>query len=120
MANILVIDDEEQIRTLLQRVFQMQGHSVVTADNGAVGLKLLMQEKFDLVITDIFMPEKEGLETIVEIKREFPAVKILAMSGGDSKGNDYLPMVKPLGADASLLKPFRNEEIINLVNSILP
>jgi YesN/AraC family two-component response regulator len=119
MAKILVIDDEEQIRGLLKRLLKNKGHLVVTADNGAVGLKLLAQEVFDLVITDIFMPEKEGMETIIEIKREFPSVKILAVSGGDSQGCDYLPMARPLGADASLNKPFNNDDIIRLVEALL-
>jgi YesN/AraC family two-component response regulator len=119
MAKILVIDDEEQIRGLLKRIFQAQGHMVITADNGAVGLKMMAQEPFDLVITDIFMPEKEGMETIIEIKRDFPAVKILAVSGGDSQGSDYLPMTRSLGADASLNKPFSNDDIVNLVNGLL-
>ena len=100
MAKILVIEDEEQSRRLLKCIFQNQGHLDITADNGAVGLKMMTQEPFDLVITDIFMPEKEGMETIIEIKRDFPAVKILAVSGRDSKGCDYLPMTRPLGADA--------------------
>jgi len=119
MAKILVIDDEEQIRGLLKRVFQNQGHRVITADNGAVGLKMMAQELFDLVITDIFMPEKEGMETIIEIKRDYPTVKILAVSGGDSQGYDYLPMTKPLGADACLNKPFSNEDIVRLVDGLL-
>ncbi len=80
---------------------------------------MMAQEPFDLVITDIFMPEKEGMETIIEIKRDYPVVKILAVSGGDSQGCDYLPMTKALGADASLNKPFSNEDIINLVNGLL-
>ena len=119
MAKILVIDDEEQIRGLLKRVFQGQGHMVITANNGAVGLKMMAQERFDLVITDIFMPEKEGMETIIEIKRDFPDVKILAVSGGNSQGCDYLPMTKPLGADACLNKPFSNEDIVRVVNALL-
>jgi YesN/AraC family two-component response regulator len=119
MAKILVIDDEEQIRGLLKCIFHSQGHLVITADNGAVGLKMMAQEPFDLVITDIFMPEKEGMETIIEIKRDFPAVKILAVSGRDSKGCDYLPMTRPLGADAYLNKPFSNADIVRLVNGLL-
>ncbi|RJX32932.1 MAG: response regulator [Desulfurivibrio sp.] len=119
MAKILVIDDEEQIRGLLKRIFQGLGHMVITADNGAVGLKMMAQESFDLVITDIFMPEKEGMETIIEIKRDFPAVKILAVSGGNSQGCDYLPMTRPLGADASLTKPFSREDIVSVVNGLL-
>ena len=102
MAKILVIEDEELIRRLLKRIFQSQGHLVITVDNGAVGLKMMAQEPFDLVITDILMPEKEGMETIFEIKRDFPAVKILAVAGGDSKGCDYLSMTRPRGAAACL------------------
>jgi CheY-like chemotaxis protein len=79
----------------------------------------MAREPFDLVITDILMSEKEGMETIIEIKRDFPAVKIVAVSGGDSKGCDYLSIIKPLGADACLNKPFSNEDIIRLVNGLL-
>ncbi len=119
MARILVIDDDEPIRQFLERLLRNKGHLVVTADNGAMGLKILSKEKFDLVITDIFMPEKEGMETIIEVKREFPSVKIIAMSGGDRQGFDYLPMAKPLGADASLNKPFNNEDMIRQVDVLL-
>ncbi|MCB2180433.1 MAG: response regulator [Desulfobulbaceae bacterium] len=119
MANILIIDDEEQIRNLLKRVFGKLGHTVVTAENGSVGLKILHQEVFDLVVTDIFMPEKEGMETIMEIKRDFPSVKIIAMSGGDRSGIDFLPMTKALGASNCISKPFSNEEIVKLFESVL-
>ncbi|MBI5556697.1 MAG: response regulator [Deltaproteobacteria bacterium] len=119
MAKILVIDDEEQIRALLKRIFESLDHFVFVAENGAVGLKMLAQEPFDLVITDIFMPEKEGMETIIEIKRDYPLVKIVAMSGGGSKGCDYLPMAKPLGADVCLNKPFTKEVIVSIVSGLL-
>ena len=120
MAKILVIDDDEQIRALLKRILESADYSVVTADNGVVGLKILAQDRFDLVITDLIMPEKEGLETIIEIKRDFPEVKIIAMSGGDSTGCDYLPMTKPLGANSCLNKPFGPDDIIKLVQELLP
>ena len=119
MAKILVVDDETQIQGLLKRLLEGLGHLVITADNGSVGLKLLLQEQFDLVITDIFMPEKEGLETIMEIRRDFPTVKVIAMSGGDSSGCDYLPLTKPLGANGCLNKPFTNHEIVTLVQELL-
>ncbi|MFZ5758490.1 MAG: response regulator [Thermodesulfobacteriota bacterium] len=119
MAKILVVDDEDQIQGLLKRLLGSLGHTVITADNGAVGLKLLSQERFDLVITDIFMPEKEGLETIMEIRRDFPAVKVIAMSGGDSSGCDYLPLTRPLGANGCLNKPFSQQDIVGLVQEVL-
>ncbi|MFH1216133.1 MAG: response regulator [Pseudomonadota bacterium] len=119
MAKILVVDDETQIQDLLKMLLEGLGHSVKTADNGSIGLKLLSHEHFDLVITDIFMPEKEGLETIIEIKRDFPAVKVIAISGGNGSGCDYLPFTRPLGASGCLNKPFTNHEIVTLVQELL-
>ncbi len=119
MADILVIDDDGQIRGLLVRLLQLSGHSVAAAENGSVGLKILGNRNFDLVVTDIFMPEKEGFETIREIKKNYPWMKILAISGGDAQGNNFLSMAKPLGADGTLGKPFDNEEIISLVEILL-
>lgn len=119
MAVILVIDDDAQVCDLLVRLFQSSGHTVFAAENGALGLEILENKNVDLVITDIFMPEKEGLETIIEIKRDFPGIKIIAISGGDAQGNDYLTMVKPLGAEEALSKPFSNEQIVEVVERIL-
>lgn len=119
MVKILVIDDEEQIRNLLVRILGDMGHAVKTAANGAVGLKMLRHEPVDLVITDIFMPEKEGLETIMEIRRDFPRIKIIAISGGDRDGCDYLPMTRPLGANRCLHKPFARDEMIKAVEELL-
>jgi DNA-binding NarL/FixJ family response regulator len=74
----------------------------------------------DLVITDLFMPEKEGLETIMELQRDFPEVKIIAISGGDRKGTlDFLPMSRKLGASIALKKPFGVDDILNAVSSLL-
>ncbi len=119
MAKILVIDDDEQIRSLLTRVFISLKYDVRTAENGAVGIKMLREESVDLVVTDILMPEKEGLETIMEVKKDFPDMKIIAISGGDRDGCDFLPMTKPLGADRSLRKPFSIEEITQVVKELL-
>ena len=119
MAKILVIDDDPQIRTLLTRVFTSSGHDVRAAENGAVGVKMLGEEHADLMVTDLLMPEKEGLETIMEVKRDFPDMKIVAISGGDRDGCDFLPMTKPLGADHSLRKPFSISEISQIVEDLL-
>ncbi len=119
MAKILVIDDDKQIRGLLTRIFVAAGHDVRTAEHGAIGIKMLRQDVADLVITDILMPEKEGIEVIMEVKRDFPDVKIVAISGGDRDGCDFLPMTKPLGADCSLRKPFSVKEIGDVVEGLL-
>lgn len=119
MAKILVVDDDQQIRSLLMRVFVSSGYDVRTAENGAVGIKMLREEAADLLVTDILMPEKEGIETIMEVKRDFPGMKIVAISGGDRDGCDFLPMTKPLGADCSLRKPFSLEEISKVVKELL-
>ena len=85
MSRILIIEDEESIRKMLKKLFEISGHSVLEAPDGETGCQIYRNEKPDIIITDIFMPEKEGLETIKEIKRDFPDIKIIAISGGGSK-----------------------------------
>ena len=85
MKRILVIDDERQICEMLRKKLESVGYAVAEAPNGKVGLKLHKENLFDLIITDIFMPEKEGLETIRELKQDFPQLKIIAITGASSK-----------------------------------
>ena len=120
MAKILVIDDSEDIRVLLHQALQSAGHSVIEAADGDLGLKAFREHQPDLVITDIVMPNKEGLETIMELRREFPAVKIVAMSGG-TRGMviSFLPAAKKLGADYTLPKPFNLGELLAIVDEAL-
>ena len=90
MARILVIDDDEQMRSLLCRILTHDGHDVFEADNGQTGIEIFDKEGADLVITDLVMPEKDGIETIVVLRRTFPALKIIAISGekgGPSNGH---------------------------------
>ena len=121
MARILVIDDEPQVRTVLLKSLEFDGYQVTDAPNGKVGMKLLREEPLDLVITDIVMPEKEGLETIGELRRYFPETKIIAISrGGRSLKADYvLHTAETLGAHCTLLKPFGIEELLNAVKHVL-
>ena len=120
MARILVIDDEDQGRNMLCQVLQRAGHEVVTARDGNEGLQLFRTTLVDLIITDILMPEKEGLETIIELRLEFPNVKIIAMSGGGHQGNlNFLEVAKRLGARRTLQKPFHLREVIQLVTEVL-
>jgi CheY-like chemotaxis protein len=121
MKRILVIDDDEQLRPMLLRMLQYAGYHVVAAANGTEGIRLNRGEPADLVITDIFMPEKEGLETIRELHKEFPELKIIAISGGSNQTQDFsaLPYARKLGATATLAKPFRRGELLKLVRDVL-
>jgi len=86
MARIIVIDDDESVRKAIRRVLEPLGHEVLEADDGAVGLTLVATKGADLVITDIFMPGQDGIVTVRQIRKEYPAVRIIAISGGDTTG----------------------------------
>jgi CheY-like chemotaxis protein len=120
MARILLIDDDDQLRTLLRLMLTHFGHTVTEARNGVEGLKHFALDGTDLVITDLVMPEMEGIETILELRRREPQVKIIAMSGGGrNRGADYLRPAKAMGAAKTLTKPFSNETLIAAVNEVL-
>jgi CheY-like chemotaxis protein len=120
VARILIIDDEDQPRRMLQQVLIRMGYEVVEARDGNEGLQLFRTSPTDLIITDILMPEKEGLETIIDLRREFPAVKIIAISGGGRTGNlNFLEVAKRLGAQRTLQKPFELQEMIAAVRELL-
>jgi DNA-binding response OmpR family regulator len=120
MARILLVDDDDQLRTMLCEVLTRAGYEVQEASNGKLAIELYRTNPTDLVITDLVMPEKEGLEMIVELKRLSSEVKIIAMSGGGRGGaQDYLTMAKALGAQRVLAKPFSHAEILEAVNQAL-
>ena len=121
MAKILIMDDDNQLREMLKIMLENEGYNdIEVAESGYIGMKLIRKSHFDLVITDIIMPDKEGIEIIMEIKKDFPAMKIIAMSGGGKIGPDsYLVMAKHLGADKALAKPFLQSEIVNAVRELL-
>ena len=117
---ILVIDDDEQMRILLIKTMQWAGYEVMAAENGRLGLELFEEQPADLIITDLIMPEQEGLETIRIMKQNHPAVKIIAISGGGRIGPDaYLPAARELGADRVFAKPFEVKELIAAVHNLL-
>ncbi len=117
---ILVIDDEEPVRMIVREMLIIEGYEVVVAGNGKVGLQLFRSDPTDLIITDIFMPEMEGLETIRELHREYPGVKIIAMSGGGESGMlSFLSYAKRFGALRTLRKPFSREELLTNVQELL-
>jgi DNA-binding response OmpR family regulator len=120
MARIIVIDDEGVLRATIRRVLAAAGHEVLEASDGELGLKLLADHGADLVVTDIFMPGQDGIVTVRRIRKEFPAVKIIAMSGGDATGRmDLRPDAVMLGAAASLAKPFAPAELLAAVRRVL-
>jgi len=120
VSAILLVDDERQVLDVLSEMLRLEGHNVVTAENGVVALEKMKGDPFDLVIADIIMPEKEGLETISDIRKRLPEMPILAISGGGRIGpRDYLEAARHIGANATLAKPFARNEFISMVDSLL-
>jgi YesN/AraC family two-component response regulator len=116
---ILIIDDEEGIRHMMRLVLEKTGYEVLDAPDGREGLAIYRGTLPALVITDIFMPEMEGLETIMALRREHPDAKIIAMSGGGTSGYDYLPAALKLGCSRTLAKPFTQRELLHTVFDLL-
>ncbi|MFQ5774253.1 MAG: response regulator [Kiloniellaceae bacterium] len=120
MACILVVDDEEPVRTTLRQMLEKAGHQIFEAANGEEAIRVFEDLKIDLVITDIIMPEKEGIETIVGLRQTAPDLKIIAISGGGRTGNmDFLQLAKKFGANGVLAKPFAVQAVLDAVNSVL-
>jgi CheY-like chemotaxis protein len=116
MAKILVIDDEPAILLMLKKMLEKAGHKVDTASNGNEGIILFEKNKHDLLITDIIMPEKEGMETIIELRKKYPDLKIIAISGGGRINPEgYLPGAKLLGANMVFQKPLIQKEFLEAV-----
>lgn len=120
MTRILVIDDDDQLRQMLRRMLEYTGYEVVEAADGAQGLKVFHEEPTDLVITDILMPGQEGIETIILLRRDYPDVPVIAISGGGTiSANAHLNTAGKLGADRTLSKPFTRDEILSAVSDLL-
>lgn len=119
MANILVIDDDALIRQYLRQMLETEGHQVVEASNGRIAYEFAKIEEFDLTITDILMPEADGLETIRVLGEHFPNMPVIAMSGGSLEGQDYLPFAETFGAMYTLAKPFRRDALLEVVRAAL-
>jgi DNA-binding response OmpR family regulator len=115
MKRILVIDDDARVRSVIVDTLAAEGYAVEAAENGDVGQRMFRSAPFDLIVTDLFMPEKEGIETIIELRRDFPAVKILALSGG---ATSQLRMAQILGANRWLRKPFDIKDLISSVANL--
>lgn len=120
MPRILVIEDDDEVRELLESLLTRDGHEVATAANGKLGVATFLAQPFDLVITDIIMPEKDGIEAIMDLRRGRPELKLIAISGGGrAEPENYLHSAHLLGANRTLRKPFTNEAIVAAVNDLL-
>jgi CheY-like chemotaxis protein len=120
MATILVIDDDDDVRHVLRMVLEGAGHIILEAANGIAADHFIATETFDLVVTDILMPHKEGLETIIDLRRAGRVVPIIAISGGGRTGmTEFLNVAERFGADRTLKKPFRRAELLRLVAELL-
>ena len=121
MPSILIIDDDPSVRQLLAFMLEHMGHGVEAAADGAEGIRSYRQEPADVVMCDIYMPGKEGIETIMELRREFPRARIVAMSGGGtfSRESSDLVNAKHLGAVATLQKPFTSDALGKAITQAL-
>lgn len=120
MASVLIIDDDTSIRLVLRTALERTGYRVAEAANGAEGMQRYRTAPTDLVITDVFMPDQDGIETIQQLREEFPEVRILAISGGAVGGTSgTLTDALLLGADATLAKPFTMDQLTRAVAGIL-
>ena len=118
MADILLVEDDERIRRFIRKVLERESHTVMEAGNGKDALVCLEAQSFDIVISDVFMPEMDGLEVIMRIRQIAPNVKLVSMSGG-FQGIGLLPVAEALGADLVLPKPFTAVELLEAVSGLM-
>lgn len=118
-ATVLIIDDDEILNEMISELLQSQNYQTISAFNGNEGLSKLQSEKIDIVITDIIMPDKEGLQTIREIKSISPTIPIIAISGGGKNNADYLSMASLMGASATFRKPFDHNLFLATIEQLL-
>ena len=116
---ILVVDDNEDLRSTIQALLRADGFDVAVAGNGQAAIALHQSQPADVVITDLFMPDKDGIETIVELRKLSPQLKIVAISGWTSaQGSDYLQVAREIGAAVTLQKPFDPQELSRVVRQL--
>jgi CheY-like chemotaxis protein len=120
MAHILVIDDEEPIQEVLRQTLEYAGYEVTIAANGIEGLQAFRENPADIIIVDMIMPKKDGIETIMDLKMEAPNAKIIAISGGGAIGpKDYLEIAEGIGASHILPKPITRDDLLQTIRTLL-
>ncbi len=114
--HVLLIDDEPMVRKVVRKMLERQGHVVVEAENGRVGLAELRKSPFDLVVTDVVMPEVEGLEVLMTVRQHYPTLPVVVMSGtGHALALRSLDSASKLGATATLQKPFASDALAQAI-----
>jgi DNA-binding response OmpR family regulator len=117
---LLIIEDDPSLRDSLHRTLRGKNYIILAAEEGGEGMKLMQKHAVDIVLIDMFMPGKEGVETIRELRRSYPHVKVIAMSGGGTKGEvDVLQVAKVMGCRHTLVKPFSGEDLIKAIEAQL-
>src|SRR5262245_49424881 len=117
---VLVVDDNEDLRATVQALLQADGFEVAVAADVEAALAQHRERPADVVVTDLFMPDKDGIETIIELRKLYPSVKIVAISGWTStRGSDYLQVAREIGAAATLQKPFDPQELSRVVRELV-
>ena len=120
MTRVLVIDDNEDFRNLAKHWLEEAGFSVAVALDGRIGLELQRHQPADVIVTDIFMPDRDGIETISALRKEFPDAKIIAMSGHEPMTDyDALGVAKEIGAVKTFKKPFHLDDLVAAVRSLV-
>ncbi len=120
MSRILLADDDHQVRSMLKLTLERAGHEIVEAEDGAQAVQRFSSSSIDLVITDIVMPEKEGIETIMELRSINPQVKIIAISGGGRiNPDDYLSWARRFGVLHTFTKPVDRHQLLNAINELM-
>ena len=118
--SVLIIEDDEFVKNMLRQTFNQAGYEVATASNGRIGIQLFQSEPFDIVITDLIMPDMEGIETITHLRKCNPGVKVIAISGGGrNRPDDYLHLASKLGAVKTFTKPVDRNELLEAVRQLV-
>jgi len=120
MKRIWVVDDEELLQFTICEMLKSEGYDVDSAEDGLMAIEMQRTEPYDLILTDLIMPDKEGLELLIDLKSIYPDIKVIATSGGGRMKNlDFLAMAKDFGAQEILAKPFSSEQLLSTVKKVL-
>ena len=121
MATILVVDDEKDVCEYMRDLLENAGYKVITAENGNAAIKIFKQSPADLVITDLLMPEKDGAEMVIELRSDFPDVKVIIITGNGKnlKAEDHLELIESLNVNCSFTKPVDSNKLLFEINNLL-
>lgn len=118
-THVLVVDDRPDVLGFVCAELESAGYAVQTAENGCQAIERQREHAADVMLVDIFMPEMDGLETIDNVRAQFPRTRIVAMSSGARGLQDYLQVARDIGADATLHKPFARDELLKVLQTVL-